>query len=140
MCKAKTCWWTLIFLKLGLNGPIGPFNPRPCGQLNLDSAIHSFFLPFGTHDLPFGHQGLPFGHQGLPLGHQGLPFGHQGLPFGHHGLPFGHQGLTFGHQGLPFDHQGPPFGNQQLRNCDGITKWLWNYLRTDLALYLFRLN
>ena len=83
--------------KLGLNGPIGPFNPRPCGQLraspNLDSAIHSFFLPFGTHGLPFGHQGLPFGHQGLPFGHQGLLFGHQGLSFGHQGLAFGHLGL-----------------------------------------------
>ena len=45
------------FMKfLGLNGPVGPFNPRPCGQLralpNLDPAYHPFILPFG-------HQGLP---------------------------------------------------------------------------------
>ena len=100
--------------KLGLNGHIGPFNPRPCWQLRAsphhDPANHPFIFLFGHQGLPFDHKGLPFGHQGLPFGHQGLPFGHQGLPFSHQGLPFGHQGLPFDHQGLPFGHKGLPFG------------------------------
>ena len=55
---------------LELNGPIGPLNSRPCGQLvTLRPTSFLFYL--------VGHQGLPFGHQGLPFGHQSLPFGHQ---------------------------------------------------------------
>ena len=62
----------LLYRLLGLNGPIGPFNPRPCGQLralpnlHLEPANHPFILIFSTQGLPFGHQGSPLVTKILP--------------------------------------------------------------------------
>ena len=32
--------------ELSLNGPIGPFKPRPCGQLGDFRPLDSYILPF----------------------------------------------------------------------------------------------